>query len=106
MKEYQMTPKQYYKNWIETVYRENHSLDPSLTKKEIIDSYPFDVVFRDQYLPRLYDVTRQGVKIPHKVLDRLAPEERYRFLHDFPDMYRDYLPPEVRRQKKEIYKSI
>jgi hypothetical protein len=24
-------------------------------------------------------------------------------LHDFPDMYQDYLPPEIRQQKREIY---
>lgn len=103
MEEYQMTPKQYYKNWIDSVYKENHALDLTLTKKEIIDSYPFESVFYDQYLPMLYRHAREGRRIPDRVLDKLTPGERHRFLHDYPDMYRDYLPPEVRRQKREIY---
>jgi hypothetical protein len=98
LQEWEMTPKQYYKKWINDIYA-----DCDLTKKEIMKCYPFDAIFYNEYLPMLYNATREGIRIPDKILDKLTPEQRYRFLHDFPDMYRNYLPPEVRRQRREIY---
>ena len=96
--QYSITPRQYYQKWVNDVYQEC-----GITKKEIRALYPFERIFYDYYLPELYNMSKQGFRISDVVLDKLTPEQRYRFLHDFPDMYRDYLPPEIRRQKREIY---
>ena len=98
---YNITPKQYYKKWIHDAYQRYR--DDGITKKELKSLYPFERIFYDYYLPELYNISRQGCRIANSILDKLTPEQRYRFLHDFPDMYRDYLPPEIRRQKREIY---
>lgn len=99
--QYNIMPKQYYQKWVNEVYQD--CKDDGITKKEIMELYPFDAIFYNEYLPMLYNAAKEGVRISDKILDKLTPEQRYRFLHDFPDMYRDYLPPEVRRQKREIY---
>ena len=98
---YNITPKQYYQKWVNDVYQEYKN--DGITKKEIRSLYPFESIFCDYYLPELYSVSKKGIRIANSILDKLTPEQRYRFLHDFPDMYRDYLPPEIRRQKREIY---
>jgi len=99
--QYNITPKQYYQKWVNDVYQEYKN--DGITKKEIRLLYPFESIFYDYYLPELYNMSKQGFRIANSILDKLTPEQRYRFLHDFPDMYRDYLPPEIRRQKREIY---
>jgi len=100
MELWEMTPKQFYKYWINKIYQECNTKDNPLTKREIIEYYPFKSVNRDIYLPLLLDATKENFRIPDKILDKLTPEERYRFLHDYPDLYRGYLPPEIRKQKK------
>ena len=98
---YNITPKQYYQKWVNDVYKAYKN--DGITKKEIRSLYPFERIFYDYYLPQLYSISKEGIRIANSILDKLTPEQRYRFLHDFPDMYRDYLPPEIRRQKREIY---
>ncbi len=99
--QYNITPKQYYQKWVNDAY--NRYKNDGITKKEIRSLYPFKSIFYDYYLPELYNISKQGFRIANAILDKLTPEQRYRFLHDFPDMYWDYLPPEIRRQKREIY---
>ena len=101
MQYYNITPKQYYEKWVNNVYQEYKN--DGITKKEIMSLYPFKSVFYDCYLPELYGLAKKGIRISNSILDKLTPEQRYRFLHDFPDKYRDYLPPEIRQQKREIY---
>jgi len=98
---YNITPKQYYQKWINNAY--DSYKDDGITKKELKTLYPFKRIFYDYYLPELYSISKKGIRIANSILDKLTAPERYRFLHDFPDMYRDYLPPEIRRQKREIY---
>lgn len=99
--QYNITPKQYYEKWVNDAYQEYKN--DGITKKEIRSLYPFKSIFYDCYLPELYNMSKKGIRVSNSVLDKLTPEQRYRLLHDYPDMYRDYLPPEIRRQKREIY---
>ncbi len=103
MQVHEMTPKQFYKKFINDLYAE---VKLDYTKAELVRIYPFKNVFHNEYYPALLQAAREGKRIPDRILDKLTPAERYRFLHDYQDLYSDYLPPEVRQQKKEIYRRV
>ena len=99
MKElYEMTLKQYYAYRINSMYEQYKE---NITRKEIIESYPKPEDFYHEYFNIIMEAVEQGSKIPDIVLDINI---RYRLTHDYSDLFKTYLIPEVRQQKKEIYK--
>lgn len=101
MKElHEMTLRQYYIYRINSMYNQYKE---DITKKEIIESYPKPENFYHEYFNIIMSAVQQGKKIPNIVLDKDI-NIRYRLTHDYPDLFKDYLTPEVRKQKKEIYK--
>jgi len=97
---YEMTLKQYYTHRINSMYAEYKG---DITRKEIIESYPKPENFYSEYFNIIIKAAEQGIKILDIVLDKDI-NIRYRLTHDFWNYYKNYLPPEVRQQKKEIYK--
>jgi hypothetical protein len=55
-----------------------------------------------EYYNALYRASEDGHRVPDRVMDRLAPEGAYRLRHDFPALYSDYMPPEIRRQNAQF----
>jgi hypothetical protein len=92
---WELTPKQYYNMRIKEMSEEY-----GLTQTECREFYPFEVIEAEYY--QLFDQwVHSGVRIPDKVLDRVNERARYRAMHDYPDLYRDYIPPEIRKMNRE-----
>jgi hypothetical protein len=92
---WELTPKQYYRERIKQMAKES-----GLTEKEVREIYPYEVIEHEYYL-EFEKWVHSRVRIPNKVLDRLTDRARYRAMHDYPDLYRDYMPPEIRKMNRE-----
>jgi hypothetical protein len=55
-----------------------------------------------EYRTKVLEASHAGCRIPDAVLDA-DQSIRARVLHDYPDKYNDYLPPEIRTRKPEIF---
>src|SRR5690606_21828865 len=97
---WELTPKQYAEARIRCMRQEY----PDVPLEEIREVYPEEILI-DEYYQNwdrwVHKTGQQGIRIPNKVLDRVTERARYRATHDYPDLYRDYMPPEVRKMNRE-----
>jgi|LSQX01.1.fsa_nt_gb hypothetical protein len=100
MEEYTTTPKQFYKAFINNIYQSNRDFGDRITKKEIRELYPFESVYRDCYLPKLYEISSQGIRVADRVLDKIEEGPRYQLMRFAPSLYESYLPANIRRRQR------
>lgn len=96
-----LTPKQYYAARIQYMVK-----NYGVTAKQAMELYPPESIIGGEYYLENWDkwIHHTGglkIRIPDKVLDRVTDLARYRALHNYPDLYSDYIPPEIRKMNRQ-----
>lgn len=95
MQVWEMTPKQYLSHVYREVIRENglniRSADDRSCARDCAT-----VQFEGTYFRSLYATSEAGNRATNAVMDALPSAWRFKLQHDFPELYRGYMAPDVR----------